>query len=135
MAPNPGFNRDVTRARSLARTLRVLAAVVREPGLTRFELAGRVGTAERTLTRDLQHLRRLGFAIVYSDGYQLQERFDLAGGRAAAGLAKTYAQLLEVVRAELPHAADAIAAEVEVEAPAALAALVAEVLERYRGRE
>ena len=43
----------MNRAERLARLLRVLAAIISEPGLNPLELADRAGVSERTLRRDL----------------------------------------------------------------------------------
>ena len=46
----------MNRAERLARLLRVLAAIIAEPGLNPLELADRAGVSERTLRRDLAQL-------------------------------------------------------------------------------
>jgi Xaa-Pro aminopeptidase len=71
----------VTRAERLARLLRVLAAIIAEPGLNPLELAGRAGVSERTLRRDLAHLRDLGYEVAYTSGYEVQEKLNLEGRR------------------------------------------------------
>ena len=122
------------RARSLARQLRILAAVLREPGLHPSQLAGRAGISERTLRRDLAALRRLGYAVSYSDGYQLQERLRLDGADGPRGLGGVYEQQIRALRAQVPaELAERVEEELEAEAPAALAALIAEQLERRLG--
>lgn len=111
--------------------MRVLAAVIREPGLKPNQLAARGGVSESTLFRDLRALRRDGYAITFSDGYQLQESLGLDGPNPATSLAAVYLRQLGLLRAQLPHAlADQVEAELEAEAPAALAAIVATVIER-----
>ena len=120
------------RARSLARQLRILAAVLREPGLHPGQLAGRAGVSERTLRRDLAALRRLGYAVSYSDGYQLQERLRLDGADGPRGLGGVYEQQIRALRARVPaELAERVEEELEAEAPAALAALIADQLERW----
>ena len=122
------------RARSLARQLRLLAAVIREPGLRPSELAARSRVSERTLRRDLAALRRLGYPISYGDGYQLQESLRLDGAEGPRGLGGVYEQQVRALRAQVPTAlAERVEEELEAEAPAALAALIAAVLERRLG--
>jgi len=116
--------------------MRILAAVIREPGLTPGQLAERAGVSERTLRRDLAVLRRDGYPITYRDGYQVQELLRLNGedGRSARGLGGVYEHQLRLLRAQVPAAlAERVERELEAEAPAALAGLIAHVLER-RGR-
>jgi len=48
----------------LARLLRVLAAIIAEPGLNPLELADRAGVSDRTLRRDLAQLRDLGYEVL-----------------------------------------------------------------------
>lgn len=123
--------RGVPRAARLARRLRILAAVIREPGLSPAALATRAGVSESTLFRDLRDLRRHGYPISHSDGYQLQEPLGLDGPNPATGLASVYEHQLDLLREQLPAAlADQVQAELEAEAPAALAAIVATVIER-----
>ena len=123
------------RAARFARRLHILAAVIREPGLKPQRLAARVGVSESTLFRDLRSLRRQGYAISFADGYQLQEPLGLDGPNPASGLAAVYQRQLGLLRQELPAAlADQVEAELEAEAPAALAAIVADVIERQLGR-
>jgi Xaa-Pro aminopeptidase len=69
----------VNRADRLARLLRVLAAIIAEPGLNPLELADRAGVSERTLRRDLAELRDLGYDVAYTSGYEVQEKLDLEG--------------------------------------------------------
>jgi len=69
----------VNRAERLARLLRVLAAIIAEPGLNPLELADRAGVSERTLRRDLAQLRELGYEVAYTSGYEVQERLNLEG--------------------------------------------------------
>lgn len=87
----------MNRAQRLARLLRVLAAVVAEPGLNPIELADRVGVSERTLRRDLAELREMGYEVAYTSGYEVQEKLNL-DGRTARKKAKSQDQeLLEAV--------------------------------------
>jgi DNA-binding transcriptional ArsR family regulator len=127
----------VKRARRLQRRFGILAAVIQEPGLSPGQLAARSGVSERTLSRDLRALRQLGYGIVYSDGYQLQESLGWDGVLAGRSLARVYEEQLQVLRDELPDPLAAqIEAEINVLAPAALASLFATVLEKrlnYRG--
>ena len=69
----------MNRAQRLARLLRVLAAVIAEPGLNPLELADRAGVSERTLRRDLAQLRELGYEVAYTSGYEVQEKLNLDG--------------------------------------------------------
>ena len=113
--------------------LRILDHVIREPGLDPVHLAARVGTSERTLYRDLEHLREIGFGITYADGYRLQEELALspATHRGPHGLAEAYAELRRLVEAEAPPSfAAQLEGEVDALAPAALARLFAEAVER-----
>jgi predicted DNA-binding transcriptional regulator YafY len=126
-----GDNREVRRARMLARQLRILAAVIREPGLHPGQLSARAGISERTLRRDLTALRRLGYPLSYNDGYQLQEALRLDGPEGPRGLGGVYEQQVRALRAMVPaQLAERVEAELEAEAPASLAALIATVLER-----
>src|SRR5437016_8128139 len=77
--PRPYDCLIVNRAGRFARRMRILAAVIREPGLTPGQLAERARVSERTLRRDLSLLRRDGYPISYSDGYQVQELLRLNG--------------------------------------------------------
>jgi predicted DNA-binding transcriptional regulator YafY len=118
--------------------MRILAAVIREPGLAPGQLAERARVSERTLRRDLALLRRDGYPISYNDGYQVQELLRLNGGEDSRspgqGLGGVYEHQLRLLRAQVPSAlAEEVERELEAEAPAALAALIAHVLER-RGR-
>jgi predicted DNA-binding transcriptional regulator YafY len=123
--------RGVPRAARLARRLRILAAVIREPGLRPNQLAARAGVSESTLFRDLRALRRQGYPISHSDGYQLQESLGLDGPNPATGLAAVYEHQLGLLWQQLPGVlAEQVQAELEAEAPAALAAIVATVIER-----
>ena len=69
----------MNRAERLARLLRVLAAIIAEPGLNPLELADRAGVSERTLRRDLAQLRDLGYEVAYTSGYEVQEKLNLEG--------------------------------------------------------
>lgn len=96
--------------------MRILSAVIREPGLAPGSLARLAGVSERTLHRDLAALRRDGYTIKYQDGYQLQELLRLGSGdgregggtdegRASAdGLAAVYKHQLRLLRASVPEA-------------------------------
>ncbi|MFZ0215613.1 MAG: HTH domain-containing protein, partial [Candidatus Dormiibacterota bacterium] len=121
------------RSRRLARLLRILATVIREPGLHPARLAAQIGTSERTLYRDLEHLREIGFQVIYSEGYRLQEALLLSPDVHAGphGLTEAYAELRRLVEKEsAPTFAAQLDAEVATLAPAALAALFAEAVER-----
>jgi predicted DNA-binding transcriptional regulator YafY len=117
--------------------MRILAAVIREPGLTPGQLAERARVSERTLRRDLARLRRDGYPISYSDGYQVQELLRLNGedGRSPGqGLGGVYEHQLRLLRAQVSAPlAEQVERELEAEAPAALAGLIAHVLERRQG--
>lgn len=111
--------------------MRILAAVIREPGLRPGQLAARASISESTLFRDIRVLRRQGYPVTFSDGYQLQESLGLDGPNPAVGLAAVYEHQLDLLREQLPATlADQVQAELEAEAPAALAAIVAAVVER-----
>lgn len=69
----------MNRAERLARLLRVLAAIIAEPGLNPLELAERAGVSDRTLRRDLAELRDLGYDVAYTSGYEVQEKLNLEG--------------------------------------------------------
>jgi predicted DNA-binding transcriptional regulator YafY len=123
--------RGVTRASRFARRMRILAAVIREPGLRPGQLAARTGISESTLFRDLGVLRRQGYPISYSDGYQLQEPLGLDGPNPASSLAAVYEHQLDLLWQQLPASlAEQVQAELEAEAPAALASIVATVIDR-----
>lgn len=123
--------RGSTRARRFARRLRILAAVIRQPGLRPQELAARAGVSESTLFRDLRTLRREGYPISFGDGYQLQESLGLDGPNPAIGLASVYERQLTLLRQQVPvELAGQVEQELNAEAPAALAAIVAAVIER-----
>ena len=92
----------MNRAERLARLLRVLAAIIAEPGLNPIELAGRAGVSERTLRRDLAELRDLGYEVAYTSGYEVQEKLNLDGrakrrarGRGDDALLQAVAQAVE----------------------------------------
>jgi len=115
--------------------MRILAAVIREPGLRPGQLADRTNVSESTLFRDLRILRRQGYAISYNDGYQLQESLGLDGPSPATSLGAVYEHQLDLLRQQLPGAlADQVQGELEAEAPAALADIVATVIERQVAR-
>jgi Xaa-Pro aminopeptidase len=69
----------VDRAQRLARLLRVLAAIIAEPGLNPLQLAERAGVSDRTLRRDLAQLREMGYEVAYTSGYEVQEKLNLDG--------------------------------------------------------
>jgi len=69
----------LNRAERLARLLRVLAAIIAEPGLNPLELAEKAGVSDRTLRRDLAQLRNLGYEVAYTSGYEVQEKLNLEG--------------------------------------------------------
>src|SRR5260370_4861710 len=69
----------MNRAERLARLLRVLAAIIAEPGLNPLELADRAGVSERRVRRDLAELRDLGYDVAYTSGYEVQEKLNLEG--------------------------------------------------------
>jgi len=115
--------------------MRILAAVIREPGLRPGQLAARAGVSESTLFRDLGMLRRQGYPVTFSDGYQLQESLGLDGPNPAVSLGAVYEHQLDLLKEQLPATlADQVQAELEAEAPAALAAIVAAVIERQLRR-
>lgn len=113
--------------------LRILDHVIRRPGLDPVHLAALVGSSERTLYRDLDHLREIGFDITYADGYRLQEALALspATHRGPHGLAEAYGELRRLVESESPASfSGELEGEVDALAPAALARLFAEAVER-----
>src|SRR6058998_4351126 len=83
---------SVNRAERLARLLRVLAAIISEPGLNPLELAEKAGVSERTLRRDLVQLRELGYEVEYTSGYEVQEKLNLEGRSAPRSLGRVYEQ-------------------------------------------
>jgi Xaa-Pro aminopeptidase len=92
----------LNRAERLARLLRVLAAIIAEPGLNPLELAAKAGVSERTLRRDLAQLRDLGYEVAYTSGYEVQEKLNLEGrarrparGRGDDALLQAVAQAVE----------------------------------------
>ncbi len=122
----------MTRARRFARRLRIVADVLREPGLTPAALSGRVNVSERTLRRDLAALRRLGYPITYRGGYQVQELLRLDGANGPGPDPDgVYQHQLRLLREQVPAAlAEQVTKELEAQAPAALAGLIASLLER-----
>jgi predicted DNA-binding transcriptional regulator YafY len=123
----------VNRARRLARLLRILSAVIAEPGLNPLELAERAGVSERTLRRDLVQLRGLGYEVAYTGGYEVQEKLNLEG-RTHRSLGRVYEQHLDLLRKQLPkRMAAQVTEEVDSLAPAALATLFATAIERHSG--
>jgi predicted DNA-binding transcriptional regulator YafY len=123
----------VNRARRLARLLRILSAVIAEPGLNPLELAERAGVSERTLRRDLVQLRALGYEVAYTGGYEVQEKLNLEG-RTHRSLGRVYEQHLDLLRKQLPkRMAAQVTEEVDSLAPAALATLFATAIERHSG--
>ena len=89
----------MNRARRLARLLNVLAAIIAEPGLNPLELAERAGVSERTLRRDLNQLRELGYEVAYTSGYEVQEKLNLEGRSPARAPKRAYEQQLELLQA------------------------------------
>ena len=90
----------MNRALRLARLLRILAAIIAEPGLNPLELAERAGVSERTLRRDLAQLRELGYEVAYTSGYEVQEKLNLDGrarGKKRSGPDDTETELLKAV--------------------------------------
>jgi Xaa-Pro aminopeptidase len=87
----------LNRAERLARLLRVLAAIIAEPGLNPLELAERAGVSERTLRRDLAQLRDLGYEVAYSSGYEVQEKLNLEGRARKKQRARGDVALLQAV--------------------------------------
>jgi len=92
----------MNRSERLARLLRVLAAIIAEPGLNPLELADRAGVSERTLRRDLVQLRDLGYEVAYTSGYEVQEKLNLEGrakhrarGRGDDALLQAVAQAVQ----------------------------------------
>jgi predicted DNA-binding transcriptional regulator YafY len=111
--------------------LRILAAVIAEPGLNPSELAARSGVSERTLRRDLVQLRGLGYEVTYTGGYEVQEKLNLEGRSAPRSLGRVYEQQLDLLRRHLPkRLAVQVTEEVDSLAPAALASLFASAIER-----
>ncbi|MDQ6898997.1 MAG: DeoR family transcriptional regulator [Candidatus Dormibacteraeota bacterium] len=123
----------MNRAARLARQMGIVVAVTSQPGVRPAELAQMASISERTLRRDLSSLRRDGYHIRYSDGYQIQEVLPLDAAAAPSGIGGAYARQLRLVRSRLPERlAEQIERELEAEAPAALAGLVAQLLKRHR---
>ena len=89
----------MNRARRLARLLNILAAVIAEPGLNPLELAERAGVSERTLRRDLNQLRELGYEVAYTSGYEVQEKLNLDGRPTGRPPKRAYEQQLELLQA------------------------------------
>src|SRR5262249_38998420 len=127
--------RGIPRAARFARRMRILAAVIREPGLRPGQLAARAGVSESTLFRDLGMLRRQGYPVTFSDGYQPRAWGGPAAQTPAVSLGAVYEHQLDLLKEQLPATlADQVQAELEAEAPAALAAIVAAVIERQLQR-
>src|SRR5438874_23691 len=87
----------MNRAERLARLLRVLAAIISEPGLNPLELAEKAGVSERTLSRDLAQLRDLGYEVAYTSGYEVQEKLNLDGRARQKSRAHADDALLQAV--------------------------------------
>src|SRR5438445_4650872 len=87
----------MNRAERLARLLRVLAAIIAEPGLNPIELADRAGVSERTLRRDLAQLRDLGYEVAYTSGYEVKEKLNLEGRGKGGGRGRGDDALLQAV--------------------------------------
>ena len=122
----------MNRARRLSRLLRILAVVIAEPGLGPLELAERAGVSDRTLRRDLIQLRELGYDVAYTDGYQVQMNLNLEGRSKPMSLGRVYEQQLELLRTQLPKKlAKQVSEEVDSLAPAALASLFADAIDRH----
>jgi predicted DNA-binding transcriptional regulator YafY len=112
--------------------LRILSAVIAEPGLNPLELAEKAGVSERTLRRDLIQLRDLGYEISWTGGYEVQEKLNLEGRAGHRSLGKVYEQQLGLLRSQLPkRMAARVTEEVDALAPAALASLFATAIERH----
>jgi predicted DNA-binding transcriptional regulator YafY len=126
----------LNRALRLARLLRILSAVISEPGLNPLELADKAGVSERTLRRDLIQLRDLGYGVSWTGGYEVQEKLNLEGRSGHRSLGKVYEQQLDLLRKQLPkRMAARVTEEVDALAPAALASLFASAIERHaKGR-
>ena len=126
----------MNRGRRFGRLLGIVSEVVLQPGQTPVELARALGVSERTLFRDLMELRGLGVDISFSEGYQLQERFELEGRASgepvrAAALPVVYEQQLRLLRSRFsPAVAARVQAEVEAAGPAALAELFGRAIEK-----
>lgn len=76
--------------------------------------------------------------MTYSDGYQLQERLALENGAepAMGTLPDVYEQQLRLLRTQIsPRLAELVQADVEAEAPAALASLFAGAIRRRLAAE
>lgn len=122
----------MNRARRLARLLRILSFVIAEPGLGPLELAERAGVSDRTLRRDLIQLRELGYDVAYTDGYQVQMNLNLEGRSKPMSLGRVYEQQVELLRTQLPKKlAKQVSEEVDSLAPAALASLFADAIDRH----
>jgi predicted DNA-binding transcriptional regulator YafY len=122
----------LNRARRLARLLRILSVVIAEPGLGPLELAERAGVSDRTLRRDLIQLRELGYDVAYTDGYQVQMNLNLEGRSKPMSLGRVYEQQVELLRTQLPKKlAKQVSEEVDSLAPAALASLFADAIDRH----
>ena len=125
----------MNRADRLARLLRILSAVIAEPGLNPLALAERAGVSERTLRRDLVQLRALGYEIAYTGGYEVQEKLNLEGRAGPRSLGRVYEQHLDLVNRQLPkRLAKRVTEEVDSLAPAALASLFAGAIERHSSK-
>lgn len=109
----------MNRAQRLARLLRVLAAIVAEPGLNPLELAERAGVSDRTLRRDLARLRDLGYEVTYSSGYEVQEKLNLDGRKSQRKKPTGDEELVQVVAQVLGAArlGDAVPAAVRARRP------------------
>jgi Xaa-Pro aminopeptidase len=94
----------MNRAERLARLLRVLAAIIAEPGLNPLELADRAGVSERTLRRDLAQLRDLGYEVAYTSGYEVQEKLNLEGRSRRTTRTRGDDALLQAVAQAVEHA-------------------------------
>ena len=81
----------------------------------------------------LARLRGLGYTVTWNRGYEVQERFGFEGGGGTRSLAAVYEQQLQLLRSELTAMAGQVEAEVEAEAPAAVASLFAGAIARQLG--
>lgn len=131
----------MNRGQRFGRLLLIVSEVVVRPGRTPAQLAAVAGVSERTLSRDLRELRRLGVDVTFSEGYRLQERLGLGGAGLPDGsgrggsLASVYEQQLRLVRVALPGPlAASVQAEVEACAPRLLADLVGAAIVRASPR-
>ena len=122
----------MARAQRFARLLKTVEEIAQRPGQSPAQLARRMKVSERSLSRDVHDLRRLGVNVSFEDGYQIQERLDLD---APAGLHETlpavYDRQMKMLRTEVgPKVALRVESDLASRAPVALASLIAGSLER-----